>query len=482
MGDDQDLQIRVTTTGDTTGSDQVADSLAKVGSAATSANKEAEQSTNSLTGAIKEQRTGLREARVAGREFHEIIEGLGRASQGGAGALGGMATALRGFIGIARTAIGATGPIGLIALALGAIVGVLASFSSKAKEAGEATKGVGDASAKAAKELEEMEKAAEKSYKKQTEEIEKLKADYNALVQAINQAYAAIDKMTTATRKLEDAETEREKEKKLKGAKSDSERSAIEDKYARQKIKTEADRGQTDLDNRKLEDQVKIKAADDQLKALGEQAEAARAKIADADRAKQDAIAAAANETTAEESLLQEGKTPTKSAEEARAHAKTVSEETDKETERQNKALKDLNEQADKAQGQKDEAKQDIQVATIDAKTVTVNAQNETSKEDAKMQAKKGKVAVTSSSGSSDEAGGGLADELKSTESDFEAAFGGGSSKNRRSELKQAMSDSAQADQSYHEANVDLHRRAREQTDQNTAELRNLQETGTGGS
>lgn len=169
---DPKLDIKITTTADTSGAAQAQKALQGAGKAAEDAGTKTQSA-----GAKAKQ--GFDQFSKSGNDAANVISNLENVSKGGIAGIFGIANAVRSLIAIVRTAAGAAGPIGLLVTLLGtALAGAMAVFSNRSKEAG--------------KSLDETAKAAQRLGKTS---LENVRAELTALAKEASDAKSRFDEL-----------------------------------------------------------------------------------------------------------------------------------------------------------------------------------------------------------------------------------------------------------------------------------------------
>jgi hypothetical protein len=186
------LQIRVNTVADPgpiQAYDQALRGLNQTAKDTAATGADVESSTKGTT-------TGLRQATMAGREFHLIMHGITEAGQGGARSIYGVTTAVRGLLMALRMSIGGAGIFGAVAIALGVLGGLFMALKGHGESAAKGVDAAKAAADKAKEALQKLEKEALEAVNYQMEQIS---------VNARNAA-AELDNLRAASNKLAEAE------------------------------------------------------------------------------------------------------------------------------------------------------------------------------------------------------------------------------------------------------------------------------------
>ena len=481
MADDQELQIKITTSADTSGTEAATSGLRDVASAAGEAQKGGE----GLGKGLGESRQTLREFSRSGFEVREAIEGIGKASQGGVGAVTGLAHAFRALLGILRGAVGAAGPIGLIALALGALVGLFMALGKHTEEAGDKMKGAGKDADDYGKKLEGLEKTAKKAFEEQLKELQKLHEAYRQNISDIENAIKRGDELRQADQKHALEFEELKKNEALKKAKTPEEAQKIENTFAKKQIELRAEQEKENLGMKEVEANLKIAEAKKHQEDIGKQIQQAEDKKAQAEAARQQAVGTAKTATENELELRRRGGATAEdlapAGRAAREKARAQTESSSEEVKRQDDILSKLKGELKETMKVEADAQVQKKTAHIEAETVTVHAENELDKQDQKESNDAGKDASKAAKASKPAEAPGSAPAETTIQQDMEAAFGRGLSDSTKSKGKahaaaKALSDMTAAQGEHHEAIKGAAQAHTKQLKAHAAEIRNTTE------
>lgn len=268
MADDQNLNIRITTTADTAGAKQTEAALAGVNQAA---GKTAAGAAHAGT-EIKHAGQEVKELGRLGHEAEGVLLGLER------GGISGLASAAKNLGGIIRAL--ASGTIGAVLIPVVAVASAALFVMKKAAEEN-------------AKAIDKMFKDAEKSgkeYEKRVQEIEKVTVEsftkQRLAVAGLRDEYAELDSdvadaekrsktLSAANRERVDAELQEAKVKALNAASTPEAKAKVEKEYDLLQKKNVEERKALDIQNAALNADVKSGIAKDELsKASGRQDQA----------------------------------------------------------------------------------------------------------------------------------------------------------------------------------------------------------------
>lgn len=197
--DDPELEVHVSTSADTSGTDQAKRGLDDV--------KESVGGSGGLT-------HSLRELTGTSRHASEIIRGFEAAGKGGAAGIGEMVRGLRALVVVTTEAIGATG-LGGLALVLGAILGAFIAFGKHAKDAGSDLKETTDRSEELKKSIESTSKSVEASFKGMAESAKELVEQMRELDKMQKDSEAASARLESARSGLASAKLDLEEQNSL---------------------------------------------------------------------------------------------------------------------------------------------------------------------------------------------------------------------------------------------------------------------------
>lgn len=209
MSTESELKIRVSTTSDLTGATDAAQAINQVGNALKQTQNAAKDSEHENKGLLE----SFGSLGHRGNEAREAVEGVARASQGGAGAIFGIAQAVRALLGVIRGGVAASGPIGLFVTILGTLGGLLLVIREKFSKTGEAAEktaaGIGETN-KALDTTKENAGAAEKKLKDLADKgLADATTKAKEMETAFDKAAAAIERTAAAAAKVRAAENER---------------------------------------------------------------------------------------------------------------------------------------------------------------------------------------------------------------------------------------------------------------------------------
>jgi DNA repair exonuclease SbcCD ATPase subunit len=242
--DDPDLEVKVTTTSDTSGIDEAEKSLGGF--------KEQAHSTSHA----------LRELVGSSRHGAEIFRGLEAAGRGGASGVMEMVRGFRALILVVSGALG--GPLSAVIITLGVIAGAFMALSRHSKEAGKDVEDTGKKSEEAAKKMEAIRKAVDEDWKPLEAELKNINEHFAILNKMMDQAKKGAEDLSKADKDLRDSQRELAKERELSEAKTPEEAAYIEKKYAAAKGVDEAKAKVNTADQSLLDAQTRKNAADDE--------------------------------------------------------------------------------------------------------------------------------------------------------------------------------------------------------------------------
>jgi hypothetical protein len=206
---DKELEIGIKVTSDTTGVAQAKQGLDQVNSAL--------QKTQTAEKGAEEGSKGLLDSFGAlghrGNEAREAVEGVARASEGGAGAIFGIAQAVRALLNVIRGGVAASGPIGLFVTILGTLGGLLLVIREKFFSAGEAAEKTATSVGEANTAIKDTKKSAEDANTKLKDLADKGLTDATSKAKELEDQFdktsAAIERAAAAAGKIRQAENDR---------------------------------------------------------------------------------------------------------------------------------------------------------------------------------------------------------------------------------------------------------------------------------
>lgn len=213
--EDPELEVRITTEADTSGTDAAAAGIDKV------------------KGASGEAAHTMRELLINSRHTHEVFRGIEAASRGGAGGIIEMARGLRGLLVLTTEAIGASGLGGLL-IVLGLVGGALLSMRKSTDSAKEGLKETTTRSEELKKSLEATAKSVEASFKGMAAAAKELVTQMEALDKIQKASEAASARLESAKAGLAGAKLDLEEQNSLAAASPDDQEH-IKDVFAQRR-------------------------------------------------------------------------------------------------------------------------------------------------------------------------------------------------------------------------------------------------------